>query len=89
MHFGYYRYKVVIHYFVSNAYPTTNAFVFAHSNDSLLIIICQSIGCKDILLFVDVVCFNNGGEYREAILCAQRCIKVVSVDTDNFLSYPR
>ena len=45
----------------------------------------QAEGSEEVLFFIDMISFYDGGEDREAIFGIQRCIKIVAVDACNFL----
>jgi hypothetical protein len=67
------------------SYLLSNALIFTHVGNKFLVVVSKSIGGEHVFLLVDVVGFDDGGEYRESVLGAEGGVKVVAVDPSNFL----
>ena len=51
----------------------------------LLVFLCQAEGGEEVLLFVDVIRFDDSGKDGEAIFRIQRRVEIVAVDARYFL----
>jgi hypothetical protein len=64
----------------------SDPFITGKLTDFFLVLFSKPECGKKILLFVDMVCFNNCREYREPILRVKRRIEIIAVDSCDFLS---
>lgn len=66
--------------------PFTDPVILGHVADHLFVLFGETDRRVQVFLLVDVVGFEYGGEDGEAVFGVQRGIKVVPVDTRDFLS---
>lgn len=65
--------------------PLADAIVSGECSDGFLVILRQTERCEEILLLVDVVGLEDRREYRETVLDVKGGVKVVAIDTGDFL----
>jgi hypothetical protein len=63
----------------------TNAFVSCKRTHFFFIFLRESECREQILLFIYMVGLDNGRKYGETILGVKSSVKIVSIDTSNFL----
>lgn len=68
-------------------YPFSNPGVFSQLLDFLFIFLSQFVSRKEVLLLGYIISFNYCSKDWKTIFCIQRQVKIICINSSDFLSY--